>query len=84
VSILTRPRRLTESAVPSSACEENFEPIPAVPAARHDLSAEAPERAACPREAPESRFGRKVEAPDAGLGRADHHEHEFTHGRSQS
>jgi hypothetical protein len=50
--------------------------------ARHAV--EAPERAARPCEAPESRDGRSAEAPDSGIGRASYLEHEFTTGRSQS
>ena len=34
--------------------------------------------------APEARQERQSEAPDAGDGRANWLEHEFTHGRSQS
>lgn len=48
--------------------------------------AEAPDRGAFSdlREAPESRWSRANEAPDAGSGRSAYLEHEFTHGRSQS
>jgi len=78
VSIVTRPRRLTESL----AALPREDDAPAQPAARHPT--EAPERAARYPEAPESRLGRCAEAPDAGEGRANYLEHEFTHGRSQS
>ena len=78
MSIVTRPRRLSETFVPSSPAVDDT----ATPAARHEF--EAPERAASRREAPESRTGRPAEAPDAGDGRASYLEHEFTHGRSQS
>jgi len=78
MSVVTRTRRLTERYVPSPSAET----VPAVPAARHE--AEAPERAACPREAPDGHPGHPAEAPDAGLGRSAYLEHEFTHGRSQS
>ena len=49
---------------------------------QHD--AEAPDRGDLGHEAPEERRGRSAEAPDAGEGRANCLEHEFTHGRSQS
>jgi hypothetical protein len=45
---------------------------------------EAPDRGAEAHEAPEGRLSRRMEAPDAGEGRAGHHESEFTHGRCQS
>lgn len=45
---------------------------------------EAPDAGDVRLEAPESRIGRLSEAPDAGEGRMSLHEHEFTHGRSQS
>jgi hypothetical protein len=48
----------------------------------HDT--EAPELECLEREAPESRVACWTEAPDAGEGRAHLHDHEFTHGRSQS
>ena len=50
----------SETFVPSSSADD----VPATPAARHEF--EAPERAACHREAPEARTGRTAEAPDAG------------------
>jgi len=77
MSILTRTRRLN-TTVPS----RDADPAPTASAVHHEV--EAPEQAATPREAPESRRGRPVEAPDAGEGRAHYFEHEFTHGRSQS
>jgi hypothetical protein len=45
---------------------------------------EAPDRGEREHEAPETRQQRQAEAPDAGDGRANWLEHEFTHGRSQS
>jgi hypothetical protein len=45
---------------------------------------EAPDRGMQETEAPEGRLSRRLEAPDAGEGRAHLHETEFTHGRSQS
>ena len=45
---------------------------------------EAPDRGEIAHEAPEARQGHQAEAPDAGDGRANWLEHEFTHGRSQS
>ena len=72
MSVLTRNRRLTDSSLTSEAAH----PAP------HE--AEAPERAASPCEAPESRRARRVEAPDAGEGRNSYYENEFKHGRSQS
>lgn len=78
MSIVTRSRRLSETFVASSSTDD----VPAVAAARHEF--EAPERAAHHCEAPESRSGHPAEAPDAGDGRANFLEHEFTHGRSQS
>ncbi|HEV3167413.1 MAG TPA: hypothetical protein VGZ22_25610 [Isosphaeraceae bacterium] len=45
---------------------------------------EAPDRGDCEREAPEARIGRQAEAPDAGEGRPNILENDFTHGRSQS
>ncbi len=80
MSIVTRPRRLSESLEPS--CPSGAESLPAVPAARAVV--EAPERGTDHREAPESRAGCRAEAPDAGEGRASYLEHEFTQGRSQS
>ena len=46
--------------------------------------AEAPDRGAERREAPDSGRLRIAEAPDAGDGRRGYNEQEFTHGRSQS
>lgn len=79
MSTVTRSRHLSEALAPP--CEPS-QALPANPAARHEE--ECPERAACPREAPESRSARQTEAPDAGHGRANYLEHEFTSGRSQS
>ena len=79
MSIVTRPKRLSEAFASPSSSEAQ---VPAFPAARHE--AEAPEEADNRHEAPESRAGRLAEAPDAGEGRGSHLEHEFTHGRSQS
>jgi hypothetical protein len=78
MSILTRTRRIHETY--ESAPERR--PVPAEAISRH--ADEAPERAACPSEAPESRRGRWAEAPDAGESRQSHHDSDFTHGRSQS
>jgi len=82
MSIVTRPRRLSESFLPTTAVGP-APAAPTTPSCRHFV-AEAPERGVRPREAPESRPGRYAEAPDAGEGRASYLEHEFTHGRSQS
>jgi len=79
MSIVTRSRNLSEALAPPCDSPES---LPANPAARHEE--ECPERAACPREAPESRKAGQTEAPDAGDGRANYLEHEFTSGRSQS
>lgn len=78
MSVLTRTRRINASCDTSNLTDS----VPAVPAARRE--AEAPERAACPREAPESRPGRATEAPDAGVGHPHFTDTEFTRGRSQS
>jgi hypothetical protein len=80
VSIVARQKRVNEPYVTSPTVAD----APAHAAARHEP--EAPERAVCHREAPESHPGRSTEAPDAGEGRAysSYPEHEFTHGRSQS
>ena len=51
---------------------------------RMSYETEAPDRGDLAHEAPEARQERQVEAPDAGDGRANYIEHEFTHGRSQS
>ena len=51
---------------------------------RFPEEAEAPESGVVDREAPESGVADRAEAPDRGEGRANHLEHEFTHGRSQS
>jgi hypothetical protein len=83
MSVVTRPRRLNEALVPSSAPE----PAPAAPPTPilvRVRTPEAPEWAARHLEAPESSRGRTAEAPDAGEGRGYYIEHEFTHGRSQS
>jgi hypothetical protein len=61
------------------------QPEPALSAPRRfPLETEAPERAARRREAPEQWVGQLAEAPDAGEGRSESAEHEFTQGRSQS
>jgi hypothetical protein len=82
MSIATRPKRLIETFVPSSASES----FPSTPPTliRHSLVAEAPEQKTREGEAPESTRGRAVEAPDAGEKRDSPVEREFTHGRSQS
>jgi hypothetical protein len=82
VSIATRPKRFSQSFVPSSASES----LPSTPPThtRRSLAAEALERAAQQEEAPESSRSRPAEAPDAGKGRGPSIEREFTHGRSQS
>ena len=51
---------------------------------RMSFETEAPDRGESEPEAPEARRERQWEAPDAGEGRANWLEHEFTHGRSQS
>jgi len=51
---------------------------------RKSCETEAPDRGDSDHEAPEARQERPSEAPDAGEGRANWLEHEFTHGRSQS
>jgi hypothetical protein len=84
MSIVTRPKRLSEALVPSSAPEPAPTAPPTTLLSGRVRAAEAPERAALPSEAPESRRGRWAEAPDAGEGRGSYLEHEFTHGRSQS
>ena len=61
-------------------------PVNASPESPHRMSfeTEAPDRGESEHEAPEARQERQSEAPDAGDGRANWLEHEFTHGRSQS
>ena len=54
------------------------------PPHRMSSATEAPDRGESEHEAPEARQERQCEAPDAGDGRANWLEHEFTHGRSQS
>ena len=51
---------------------------------RMTFETEAPDRGESEHEAPETHQERQSEAPDAGDGRANWLEHEFTHGRSQS
>ena len=51
---------------------------------RKAFETEAPDRGESEHEAPEARQERQSEAPDAGDGRANWLEREFTHGRSQS
>jgi len=82
VSIMTRPRRLNGTFVPSSASES----IPNAPptSTRRTLVAEAPERGKQKDEPPESTRGRPAEAPDAGEGRQNCHEGDVTRGRSRS
>jgi hypothetical protein len=82
LSTATRPKRQNGSSAPSSSSGDRFEPVPAIPAARHE--AEAPERSTHHVEAPETRAGRSAEAPEAGEGRGHYFEWEFTHGRSRS
>lgn len=77
MSIAIRTKRLTEKFSTSSIPEPAF--------SISSAEREAPERAVSQREAPESpRTGYHAEAPDAGDGRANYLEHEFTCGRSQS
>ncbi len=64
-------KNLPESSSPESLHRMSFE-------------TEAPDRGECEHEAPEARQERQSEAPDAGDGRANWLEREFTHGRSQS
>ncbi len=78
MSIVTRPKRVSESFITST---QIFDAEPA-PGSRQEF--EAPEQATCHREAPESRTASHAEAPDAGEGRSNDFDHEFTHGRSQS
>ncbi len=54
------------------------------PPHRMSFETEAPDRGESEHEAPEARQERQSEAPDAGDGRANWLEREFTHGRSQS
>lgn len=54
------------------------------PSHRKSFETEAPDRGETEHEAPEARQERQCEAPDAGDGRANWLDHEFTHGRSQS
>lgn len=77
MSVAIRSKRLI-----SSELSTTLESAVSLPPAPHIV--EEPERARHEREAPESRVARWREAPDAGEGRVDHLEHEFTHGRSQS
>jgi|GEM_PF-2121578 len=78
MSIATRPKRII-----SPKYTESIEPeTTLVPLDR--LRCEAPEQAEQPREAPEGRVTADQEAPDAGEGRFETLESEFTHGRSQS
>ena len=74
MSIAVHPQTLTKH------------PVSASPEAPHRVSfeTEAPDRGESVHEAPEARQERQCEAPDAGDGRANWLEHEFTHGRSQS
>lgn len=64
---------------------KNF-PESSSPETPHRMSSEteAPDRGESEHEAPEARQERQSEAPDAGEGRANWLEQEFTHGRSQS
>jgi hypothetical protein len=83
MSVVTRPKRLGDTFAPPSAPEAT--PDTGQTASQgHVRVAEAPERAARSREAPEICRSRSSEAPDAGEGRGSYLEHEFTHGRSQS
>lgn len=77
MSVAIRTERLIVSEFSSSL------PI-SVPVDHVSHEPEAPEHAERAREAPEVRGHGRMEAPDAGEGRAGLLEHEFTHGRSQS
>ena len=79
MSIAFRPEGLSEGLTTASSVEACGALSPA-----HPVEPEAPERAEQTREAPESRFSRQAEAPDAGEGRSQYYEQDFTHGRSQS
>ncbi len=76
MAILTRPKRLNPSVVPSAT--------PPTVSPRAPREAEAPDGGWREHEAPETRITRHREAPDAGEGRASYLEQEFTRGRSQS
>ena len=75
MAIVTRVPSEIPSIFPrKGTAADPVEPTP------HPHDAEAPDRGITG-EAPEAR---NAEAPDAGEGRANFIEHEFTHGRSQS
>ena len=76
MSLLIRPQRSNVPLVSTVA-------KPAV-TPHASPTTEAPDWGRREDEAPESRAARHREAPDAGEGRSHYHEHEFTHGRSQS
>jgi hypothetical protein len=79
MSIAFRSDGLREGFPSSSSSQASGSVSPA-----HQVEPEAPERAVQTREAPESRSSRQAEAPDAGEGRSQYYEQDFTHGRSQS
>ena len=72
MAVATRPNKSSQADRPS------------ISAGRALRETEAPDRGRPAAEAPEARSGRAKEAPDAGEGRMNTLEHEFTHGRSQS
>lgn len=78
MTLLLRTRRSFESIDSLYTSEMSS------PASTTRCEVEAPEHAASPKEAPESRQRRDAEAPDAGDGRIAYYEGEYTHGRSKS
>ena len=78
MSLAIRTKRFP-SPLPLAPADRPIDPPPPT-----RPKAEAPEQGERGREAPESRLVCSAEAPDAGVGRADDLEQEFTHGRSQS
>jgi hypothetical protein len=82
VSIAARPKRPSETFVPSSISKSAPSTSPTF--TRRNRVAEAPDRGNCTEEAPESHRGGPAEAPEAGAGRGAYLEREFTRGRSQS
>lgn len=73
MSVAIRFERLIPSVVTESG-----------PSTYRPRIAESPESGGLASEAPEAHRGRSFEAPDAGEGRMNDMEHQFTHGRSQS
>jgi hypothetical protein len=77
MSVAIRPKRLTPS-VPSVDTPTDIV-TPSV-----GFRPEEPETGARDREAPEIHRHRRVESPEAAIGRGHYLEQEFTHGRSRS